>query len=314
MKRIQQIIYLSLFFLITFAVSGQVERILPLDEETSAFLPEVNFYLFHQQKIVFVGFSSEKEPITLPQISFDSIVFSKFNFEPKGYSRDSLTDVIYLKKKIYELDEVVVGSLPGKITLGEHNRILPHSRGMYLQKQLFFGIVLTNDQAFDLALEAVQWHVKKVVHPTKYRVLFYKVVVNKDIVQRTNIHPLYAIPVYISPVQTLDSKQKNKINTPIDYTLTPGEEILVSIELVDYFDGNQTVIYPPLEEQTLVKFQCSDENNFYTKYRDAITQKETEELFNANVWINYDFAFYFYKKPSKSLIRTPAVNLIGRKL
>ncbi len=314
MKRIQQIFCLSLFLLVTNSVSGQIQRILPLDEETSEFLPEVNFHLFLQKKKVFEGISPEKEALALPEIPYDSITFSKFNFEPKGYFRDSLTDIIYLKKKIYELDEVVVGSLPEKITLGEQNRILPNSSGMYLQKQLFFGLLLTNEYPFDLALEKVQWYVKKVVHPTKYRILFYKVVVNREIIQRTNISPLQAIPVYISPVQTLDPKQKNKINTPVDYTLTPGEEILVSIELVDYYDANQTVIYPPFEEQTLVKFQCSEEINFYTKYRDVVTEKETEELFNANIWINYDFAFYFYKKPSKSTIRTPAVNLIGRKL
>jgi len=305
-----------LFWLLLFSCLGiaQPSKLLLLDEETSEFLPEVNFQLFHQKKKVFEGIAPEKEALTLPQIVFDSITFSKFNFEPKGFSKDSLNEIVYLKKKIYELEEVVVGSLPGKITLGEHNRILPHSRGMYLQKQLFFGILLSNDQAFDLALEHVQWYVKKVVHPTKYRILFYKVVVNREVIQRTNISPLQAIPVYISPVQTLEPKQKNKINTPVDYLLTSGEEILVSIELVDYVDANQTVISPPLEEQTLVKFQCSDETNFYTKYRDVVTEKETEELFNANVWINYDFAFYFYKKPSKSTIRTPTVNLIGRKL
>lgn len=314
MKRVCHFVYTCLFLLTAPFVSGQIQRILPLDEETSEFLPEVNFYLFHQKKKVFESISPDKEALTLPQIPFDSIAFSKINFEPKGYAREQLADVIYLKKKIYELEEVVVGSLPEKITLGEHNRILPNSRGMYLQKQLFFGLLLTNEHPFDLALDQVQWYVKKVVHPTKYRILFYKVIVNREIIQRTNISPLQAIPVYISPVQTLDPKQKNKINTPVEYTLSPGEEILVSIELVDYVDAHQTVVYPPFEEQTLVKFQCSDETNFYTKYRDAVTEKETEELFNANVWINYDFAFYFYKKPSKSVIRTPAINLIGQKL
>ncbi|MCZ8167857.1 MAG: hypothetical protein ACK5RV_01760 [Flavobacterium sp.] len=314
MKPLFSIVLFCLLLFLAPVSRAQSQHFLLLDEETSEFLPEVNFYLFHQKKKVFEGISPEKEALTLPQIPFDSIAFSKFNFEPKGYARDQLADVIYLKKKIYELEEVVVGSLPEKITLGEHNRILPNSRGMYLQKQLFFGLLLTNEHPFDLALEQVQWYVKKVVHPTKYRILFYKVVVNREIIQRTHISPLQAIPVYISPVQTLDPKQKNKINTPIDYTLTPGEEILVSIELVDYVDANQTVVYPPFEEQTLVKFQCSDETNFYTKYRDAVTEKETEELYNANLWINYDFAFYFYKKPSKSAIRTPAVNLIGQKL
>lgn len=314
MKRFRHFLFTCLFLLITLSVSGQIQRILPLDEETSEFLPEVNYRLFLQKKKVFEGISPEKEALTLPLIPFDSIAISKLNFESKGFSRDSLTDIIFLKKKIYELDEVVIGNHPEKITLGEQGRILPHSRGMYIQKQLMFGILLTNNNASDLALEQVQWYVKKVVHTTRYRILFYKVIVNNSVPQRTFISPFQAIPVYISPIQTVVPKQKNKIITPIDYVLAQGEEVLVAFELVDYLDENQKVIQPPVEEQTLIKFQCSEETNFYTKYRDLVTQKETEELYNSNVWINYDFAFQFFKKPSKSMLRTPAVNLIGRKL
>lgn len=314
MKRFRHFLFTCLFLLITLSVSGQIQRIIPLDEETSEFLPEVNYRLFLQKKKVFESISPEKEALALPQIPFDSIAFSKLNFETKGFFRDSLTDIIFLKKKIYELDEVVIGNHPEKITLGEQGRILPHSRGMYIQKQLMFGILLTNNNASDLALEQVQWYVKKVVHTTRYRILFYKVVVNNSVPQRTFISPFQAIPVYISPIQTVVPKQKNKIITPIDYVLAQGEEVLVAFELVDYLDENQKVIQPPVEEQTLIKFQCSEETNFYTKFRDFESQKETEELYNANVWINYDFAFQFFKKPSKSSIRTPAVNLIGRKL
>ncbi|MEN9336403.1 MAG: hypothetical protein RLZZ500_1390 [Bacteroidota bacterium] len=305
-----------LFWLLLFSCLGfaQPSKLLLLDEETSEFLPEVNFQLFHQKKKVFESIAPEKEALSLPQIVFDSIAFSKFNFEPKGFSKDSLNDIVYLKKKIYELDEVVIGVQLEKITLGEQERILPNSRGMYLQKQLFFGILLTNNQPFDLALEQVQWYVKKVVHTTSYRILFYKVTVNNTVPQRTFISPFQAFPVYISPVQQVAPKQKNKIITPIDYVLTKGEEVLIAFELVDYLDENQTVIQPPLDEQTLIKFQCSKETNFYTKYHDIQSQKETEELYNANTWLNYDFAFQFFKKPSKSSLRTPAVNLIGSKL
>lgn len=314
MKPLFSTLFLCLLLSLAPVSWAQNQHFLLLDEETSEFLPEVNFHLFHQKKKVFEGISPEKEALTLPQISFDSIAFSKLNFETKGVSRDSLTDIIFLKKKIYELDEVVIGNLPEKIKLGEQGRILPNSRGMYIQKQLLFGILLTNNNGSDLALEQVQWYVKKVVHTTRYRILFYKVVVNNSVPQRTFISPFQAIPVYISPIQTVVPKQKNKIITPIDYVMAQGEEVLVAFELVDYLDENQKVIQPPVEEQTLIKFQCSDETNFYTKFRDFESQKETEVLYNANVWINYDFAFQFFKKPSKSSIRTPAVNLIGRKL
>ena len=309
-----RLLFLFMCLLFNGRIEAQETRFIILDEETSEFLTPVNYQLFFQKKSVFEGITLEKAATVLPQIPYDSIAFSKFNFEPKGITRDNLSDIIYLKKKIYELDEVVVGSLPERITLGEHNRILPNSSGMHLQEYLFFGVIFTNNEPFDLALEKVQWYVKKVVHPTNYRILFYKAIVNKEIVQRTYIHPLYAIPVYISPVQSLQPKQKNKIEIPVDFVMEQGAEILVAIELVDYRDTNKTVIHPPIEEQTLIKFQCSEETNFYTKYRDVITHKETEELYNANVWINYDFAFQFFKKPSKSSIRTPALNLIGRKL
>lgn len=307
-------LFLCLLLLFATVSWAQSQHFLLLDEETSEFLPEVNFHLFHQKKKVFEGISPEKDALTLPLIPFDSIAFSKFNFETKGLSRDSLTDIIFLKKKTYELDEVVVGAQSAKITLGEQGRILPHSRGMYMQKQLMFGILLTNNNGSDLALEQAQWYVKKVVYTTRYRILFYKVTVNNSVPQRTFISPFQAIPVYISPIQIVASKQKNKIITPIDYVMAKGEEVLVAFELVDYMDENQKVIQPLAEEQTLIKFQCSEETNFYTKFRDFESQKETDELYNANVWINYDFAFQFFKKPSKSSIRTPAVNLIGRKL
>lgn len=314
MKPLFSMLFLCLLLFFAPVSWAQSQHFLLLDEETSEFLPEVNFHLFHQKKKIFEGISPEKDALTLPLIPFDSIAFSKFNFETKGLSRDSLTDIIFLKKKTYELDEVVVGAQSAKITLGEQGRILPHSRGMYMQKQLMFGILLTNNNGSDLALEQAQWYVKKVVYTTRYRILFYKVTVNNSVPQRTFISPFQAIPVYISPIQIVAPKQKNKIITPIDYVMAKGEEVLVAFELVDYMDENQKVIQPLAEEQTLIKFQCSEETNFYTKFRDFESQKETDELYNANVWINYDFAFQFFKKPSKSSIRTPAVNLIGRKL
>jgi hypothetical protein len=305
-------LFIGLIF--SFPIAGQEVRFIPLDEETSEFLTDVNFQLFHQKKIVFAGITPEKEATILPQIAFDSIVFSKFNFETKGYALDQLNEVIYLKKKIYELDEVVIGEVDQKIALGEQNRILPQSKGMYIPKELTFGILLVNNQPFDMAIENVRWYVKKVTHTTHYRILFYKVVVNKESIEHPYISLYKAIPVYISPIQKLTPKQKNKVETPVSYTLDQGEEILVAFELIDYFDATETVFSPPKEEQTLIKFQCSNETNFYTKYRDLVTQQESEELYNANAWINYDFAFQFFKKPSKSIIRTPAVNLIGRKL
>jgi len=58
-----------------------------------------------------------------------------------------------------------------------------------------------------------------------------------------------------------------------------------------------------------LKFQLSNENNYYAKTVNANSGKVSPNLRNSNLMVKYDFANYLFKIPHKSILITPAIQL-----
>lgn len=71
---------------------------------------------------------------------------------------------------------------------------------------------------------------------------------------------------------------------------------------------------PERDDETKMKFQMSNQENYYSRYYDVNTKKPTPELINNNLRTNYDFAHMFFKKPHKSILITPAILLYASKV
>jgi len=111
-----------------------------------------------------------------------------------------------------------------------------------------------------------------------------------------------------SDIQYLQVNDKGEIN--VDLTkhkwFLPLGKMWISVELVDYLDENNKKIEIKNEEKTKVKFQFSNESNYFEKMSNTYTEELTKGLFNINGRIKYDFAVKFFKKPHKSNLVAPA--------
>jgi hypothetical protein len=72
--------YLLLFCAcVTFA---QVQKFIPLDNETSEFVGEVNYTVYANKKLIFTNLTSKDCITRLPkEVVFDSITFTKLNYK-----------------------------------------------------------------------------------------------------------------------------------------------------------------------------------------------------------------------------------------
>ena len=115
-----------LLLLCTSLTFAQAQKFIPLDNETSEFVSEVNYTLFANKKPIFTYITSKDSITRLPkEIVFDSIVFNKLNYKETGFKKENLTEVVLLTKTGYELDEVIIANSKDKeIVIGEESRFV----------------------------------------------------------------------------------------------------------------------------------------------------------------------------------------------
>lgn len=305
-----QFIVVFLFVNYTFSQS-----FITLDKDTNEFIENVNYSLFLKGKIVYNGLTENNKVTEIDlKINYDSICFSRIDYETIGFSKQNINSAIFLNKKIIYLDEVVVNSqIKNEIVLGESNRFV-NRKSNSLTKELTYGIVFENNFDENLELKKIAFFVDKIKYRTEYKINFYEF--RKSPI---NIgHQLAEIGNLLFSTKSLflQPNQKNKIEINLEESniILDKVSIFITIELIANYDENNNEIQPSSENSSKLKFQLSNKANYFAKMAEMPTGKLTEKLININAMINYDFAFGFFRKPNKSDIITPAIVLYAKKI
>jgi len=303
---------LCLLLLLSAPLFSQV--FVPIDKDTHEFIEDVNYTLYNNEKLVFTGATLNDAATKLPSDKvFDSISFSRVDYETLGFAKSSIDSVIYLSKKVIYLDELVVSSGTEKhIVLGETNRFV-NSQSRPVNKELNWGILLVNTFQENLQLDKMIFHTAQVKHKTAYKINFSEVRETTPSIGHQFIDPgkLY----YSSDILYISPKDKSRVEVvlPADLSLPPNKPVLVWIQVIEYYDKEGQVFDPVEKERTKIKFQLSNRSDLYSKTYNISTKQTSSNLININVMINYDFATAFFKKPHKSILVTPAILLYASK-
>ena len=298
---------LLLFTCLSFA---QTQKFILLDNETLEFVGEVKYTLYANKKPIVTNLTS-KDSITrlLKDVVFDSIAFSKFNYKKTGFKKENLTEVVLLTKTVYELDEVIIpNSKPKETVLGEKSRFVKRQSGT-LSGNTDYGLLFRENDLRNRAINRMSFFVEKVKYKTTYKIKFYAAHETGSFMT-TQFLKLNEV-LFESPILTLEKGTKNEVDVNLEeYDINiPGKDVFVCLELQAYYDENNNVIQPQLNDKTRLKFQLSGLTNFYSRTSDLYTKKLSESMININAMINRDFAFMFFKKPHKSILVAPAVIL-----
>ncbi len=304
--------YLLLFFTcITFA---QVQKFIPLDEDTSEFIGEVKYTLYSNKKLIFSSITSKDSITKVPKnVVFDSIAFTKFNYKETGLKIENLEQVVRLKKMIFELDEVIIPNSKSKeIVIGEESRFVKKQSSI-LSQNTDYGLLFRENDLKNKTIKRLNFFVEKVKYKTTYKIKFYAAheTGNFMTIQDLALNEI----LFESPILTLEKGTKNEVDVNLeDYDINiTSKDVFVCLELQAYYDENNNAIQPQLKDQTRLKFQLSNLTNYYTKTSDLNTKKLSDSMMNINAMINRDFAFMFFKKPPKSELVAPAIILYATK-
>ncbi len=304
--------YLLLFF--TFTTFGQIQKFIPLDEDTLEFISEVNYTLYSNKKPIFFNITSNDSVTRLPKnIDFDSISFNKLNFKETGLKKENLSEVVHLKKIEYELDEVIISnSKQNEIEIGEKGRFVKRYSNSIL-KDTEYGLLFRESDLRNKQIKGLHFYVEKVKYKTNYKIKIYAAneIGNFYSGQTLKLNEL----IFESPILTIEKGTKSKVETNLEeYNInTDNQDVFICLELQDYYDDNNNLIELKFKEATKIKFQLSKLTNYYAKTSDFYTKKIIDDFININAMINRDFATQFFKKPHKSNLVAPAIILYATK-
>ena len=309
-NRFKVLIYV--IYLISSLAAGQ--RFVPVDNDTHEIIEDVNYSLYLEGKPVYNGVTLLEKATEINAINFDSISFSRVDYETVGFKNSNIGEVVFLSKKTIYLDELVIGSATREeIVFGETNRFV-RRQSRPISKDLMWGIVFKNEYPEKLLLDRMAFYVADINFKTAYKINFSEFEETTTGIGRQFAKPgnLY----YSSDVLCLNLKDSKKVvvNFPPHLYLPADKPLLVWIEVVAYYDKEGNELTPDPKEATKVKFQLSKYANLYSKTADMDSKKISESLINVNVMINYDFAMLSFGKPHKSVIVAPAILLYARKM
>jgi hypothetical protein len=304
-----------LLFLFTTITFAQSIKFVPIDDDTLEFIDEASYTLFSNKKPIYTNLTSKDSITRLPNnIVFDSIAFNKMFYKPRGYSKETLPNVVRLKKIVYELNEIIVtNTKPSEIAIGEKSRFIK-SRSNGIARDLSYGLLFRKDELKNMSLKRLLFYVEKVKYKTTYKVKFYAAKENEGTVnthQTLDVNEL----LFESPVLTLEKGTKNEVEVNLEeYDIDlKDKNIFVCLELQDNFDENNNVIQLQFKDATKIKFQLSKWINYYGKTIDYHTKITDDSMININTMVNNDFAFMFFKKPHRSNLVAPAIILYATK-
>lgn len=304
---------LLMLFLSSTAVFSQA--FVTVDNDTFEIVDNVDYSLYKQKQLVYQGITARDTATFVDEkTEFDSIAFSRVDYEGKGFLRKHWDSVVFLSKKTIYLDELAIGEKKDKeIILGETNRFVKR-RSRVLSKDLDYGLVIANGSPQKLKLDKLAFYVDKVKLKTAYKINFSEI--DEMVAKGGNQFAQPGELIYSTDKLYLNPTDKDRVEVvlPNDFYLPVAKKIFVWVQLLGYYDENGNLINPELERQTRLKFQLSKQVNYYSKMSDLSTKILTPELININFMINYDFANMFFKIPHKSDLVAPAIILYSHKV
>ncbi len=303
------------FLLFVFFMSSHravCQKFIPIDDDVMELIPEVSFDLFLKKQLLQTRFTS-RDTVTILDASvvFDSIHFRKEGFRSKGFLKDSLPEVVFLQKEIFELDEVVLNAAVKKESfLGENSRFV-RKRSNSFEREPTAGIVFFREELATINVTKFRFFVEKVQVTTNYKIIFYHCELVGSILTHNEIK--MGAVFFESPVLQLEKGVKNEVIVDLEAIgfPKPKSNLFVVLELVSYEDEKGEVLNLEPNKQTRLKYQISKKMNYFAKLRDMSTHALTTYFININAMIRRDFNIMFKKTPHKSSLVTPAITLHG---
>lgn len=303
---------LLLLFFVNSTAFGQT--FITVDKDTYELVEDINFSLYNNKRVVYNGATRADEATTIkPDIIYDSIVFSRVDYETLSLMKAQIDSIIFLSKKTIYLDEIVIGDKKDKeIILGETNRFIKR-RSRPLSKDLDYGLVLLNGSPEKLKLNKLMFYIDKVKLKTAYRAYFMEV--SEVLHGEGHQHAEPGDVIYETDILYLNPKDKGKveISLPDDLFLPAAKKMFVWIELIDYYNESGVVAEAKPDERTKLKFQLSKQLNYYSRLYDVHANMLSEFIININTWLNYDYVNTFFATPHKSSLVAPAIVLYAQK-
>ncbi|WP_094484799.1 hypothetical protein [Flavobacterium aurantiibacter] len=306
------------FLLFVFLISGNravCQKFIPIDDDVMEFIPEVSFDLFYKKQLLQTGLTSRDTLTVLDAaVVFDSIHFRKEGFRSKGFLKDSLPEVVFLQKEVFELDEVVLNAAVKKETfLGENSRFV-RKRSNSFETEPTAGIVFFREELATINVTKFRFFVEKVSVKTNYKIKFYACELVGSILTQNKIK--IGDVFFESPVLQLEKGVKNEVIVDLESVgfPKPKSNLFVVIELVSYEDETGDIINPEPNKQTKLKYQLSKKMNYFAKMMDITTKSLTPYFININAMIRRDFNIMFKKTPHRSNLVTPAISLYGTRV
>src|SRR5690554_2095563 len=301
------------FFLLLFLLTNKLiysQEFVTVDNDIYELVENVNYKLYKGDSLVYNNVTLSDKPTKINNdIEYDSISFSRIDYETLGLPKKKIEKIILLTKKTFTLDEVVIESKNNKdIILGEKNRFIRRSVPFNTDDLIVYGIIFRNELKEKMLIDKVAFYVNKVKYKTAYKIVFYEV-------QETELGPnLFAeIREIVASTDTLYlyPKQKNRIEVLLDTDvfLSPDRPLFVSFQLIGYYDKDDNPITLELSQMTKMKFQLSDKFDYYSKQSESHTGELSEGIININRWLHNDYYYKFFTKPHKSDLVAPAVLL-----
>ena len=290
------------------------QEFVTVDNDVLELVENVNYKLYKGDSLVYNSVTLSDKPTKInKEIVYDSIVFSRIDYETLGLPKKEIEQIIFLTKKTFTIDEIVIDSKNNKdIILGEKNRFIKRSRTFDETDDVTYGIVFKNELKEKMLIDKVAFYVDKVKYKTAYKIVFYEV---KETELEHNLFAEIREVEYSTDTLYLYPKQKNKIEVLLDTDVFLSDKpLFVSFQLIGHYDENENPITPDISQMTKMKFQISDKFSYYSKLSDVHTGKLSEGIININRWLHHDYYYTFFKKPHKSNLAAPAVLLYLSKL
>ena len=284
-----------------------------VDIDTYDLIESVNFKVYNENEIVFTGITENNEATVLPSdLKYDKVEFIKPKYKHHSIETENLNGAVFLTKEIIELNDVVISNnTKGDIILGESNRIV-NSASRYLLPEITSGVIFTNSQE-KLEIKQTEFYVEKIKHKTAYRINYYEV---EESLPDNSLQTLkFNRKIYSTDTLFLEANEKNKIEVEhkVKIPFNENTTMFVNIESLYYLDKNNNQFQPDKKHRSKLKFQLSDQNNFYSRTVNKNTSEISIDFININLMIKYDFANNLYKTPNKTILLTPAVMLYAIK-
>lgn len=282
------------------------QKIALIDAETQEFIEEVSYSLMLKEKEIASGKTQIVGATELPQLDYDFLLLKHSYFEDKKIKKSEITDIVLMQPRPIILDEVFVGSSAKKYqVLGERNKLV-NEYPLPLAKSLGWLNLIKNRTDNSMSLDKVGIRFDQVKHETQFKIQFYKVSEQMP----NQGHQFLNEPelIFTSEILTIMPKNKKEFESDITTSmiLKPGESIGISIVLVDYLKDGKS-IQPKEKEMTKIAKQYSNFNDYYGLIQVQGKLEPEPNMMNFNFAIRYDFAYHFFKKPSKQILNAPAV-------